>query len=186
VRPKPTAPPAELASLTAVAERLAASSEQEPDRAWQRLAEMVDLYGHRITGSAALEHALAWAVQQMRNDGLDNVRLEPVAVPHWVRGAEHARIVEPVDRPLAILGLGGSVGTKGRLRAALVAFENLDALRASTARLDGRIAFVNHRLPPFDAEHDDPGYRQGVQARIHAASEAAKRGAIAVLVRSER
>ena len=83
-----------------------------------------------------------------------------------------------------ILALGGSVGTHGRLRAPLVAFESLDDLRSSAARLDGRIAFVNHRLPPFDEAHDDPGYRQGVQARLHAASEAAKRGALAVLVRS--
>src|SRR4030095_8292237 len=68
--------------------------------------------------------------------------------------------------------------------APLVVFESLDDLRASAVSLDGRIACVNHRLPPFDEEHDDPGYREGVQARLHAASEAAKRGAVAVLVRS--
>jgi carboxypeptidase Q len=180
----PAEPPTELAPLTAAAERIAASSARSPDVAWQRLAELVDLHGHRITGSAALENALAWAARQMRDDGLDDVHLEPVGVPHWVRGAERARIVRPVDRPMALLGLGGSVGTDGPLRAPLVAFESLDDLRSSPVRLDGRIAFVNHRLPPYDEEHDDPGYRQGVQARLHAASEAAKRGALAVLVRS--
>ena len=38
---------------------------------------------------------------------------------------------------------------------------------ASRARrgLTARIAFVNHRMPPYDEEHDDPGYRVGVQAR---------------------
>ena len=178
------APPTELATPMAAAERIAATSAQSPDLAWQRLTEPVDRHGPRITGSPALERALEWAAGQMRDDDLEAVRLEPVDVPHWVRGAERARIVRPIDRPLAILALGGSIGTHGRLRAPLVAFENLDDLRASGARLDGRIAFVNHRLPPFDEAHDDPGYSQGVQARLHAASEAAKRGALAVLVRS--
>jgi Zn-dependent M28 family amino/carboxypeptidase len=112
------------------------------------------------------------------------VRLEPVAVPHWIRGEEHARIVRPVDRPMALLGLGGSVGTHGTVRAPLIAFDDLDALRATTANLAGKIAFVNHRMPPFDEERGDPGYLKGMQARLHAASEAAKRGARAVLVRS--
>lgn len=182
VVPTPRAPVD--APMMAVAERIAAASAQSPDVAWQRLADLADLYGPRISGSPTLEQALAWAAEQMRADGLDNVRLEPVRVPHWVRGAEHARIVQPIDRPMAMLGLGGSVGTSGPLRAPLVGFDSLDALRASDGRLDGRIAFVNHRLRPFDVVRSDPGYREGVQARLHAASEAAKRGARAVLVRS--
>src|SRR5262249_51913019 len=88
------------------------------------------------------------------------------------------------DRPMALLGLGGSVGTQGTLRAPIVSFESLDDLRSSSARLDGRIAFVNHRMPPYDEQRDDPGYAAGVQARLHAPSEAARRGARAVLVRS--
>ncbi len=95
------------------------------------------------------------------SDGLDDVRLEPVDVPHWVRGQEHARIVRPVRRSLTVLALGGSVGTNGTLHAPMVAFESLDELKSSPARLDGTIAFVNHRMPPFDDEHDDPGYRVG-------------------------
>src|SRR5262249_6686976 len=59
-----------------------------------------------------------------------------------------------------------------------------DELRASPERLDGRIAFVNHRLPPYDEERDSPGYAQGVEARLHAATEAARRGAVAAIVRS--
>jgi len=170
--------------LSAAAERIAESSVRDPDAAWERLTELAQGIGARITGSAALDEALAWAAQRMRGDGLEDVRLEPVEVPHWVRGPEHARVVRPVRRPLAVLTLGGSVGTQGALRAPVVAFESLDELKSSPARLDGTIAFVNHRMPPFDDEHDDPGYRVGVQARLHAASEAAKRGALAVIVRS--
>jgi hypothetical protein len=191
-RRPPTAPPAPSredspafqASVTAAADRIAAASERDPDAPFERLADLVDGYGNRITGSTALERAIAWAAARMRDDELDDVRLDRAMVPHWVRGGEHARIVRPVARPLALLGLGGSVGTHGTLRAPVVAFDDLDALRGSTTSLRGKIAFVNHRMPAFDEAHDDPGYLRGMQARLHAASEAAKRGARAVLVRS--
>lgn len=181
-RPPPPVVPA--SPFAEAAEQIAAASERSPDDAWTRLAALVDGYGHRITGSAALEASLGWAADQMRDIGFEAVRLEPVDVAHWVRGEERARIVQPVDRPMVLLGLGGSVGTRGTLRAPVVAFASLDALRASTDRLDGRIAFVDHHLAPYDEATSSPGYRQGVQARLHAASEAGRRGAAAVLVRS--
>ncbi len=176
--------PAFVAAVTAAADRIATASAEGPTAAWDRLAELADGIGNRITGSRALERALAWAALQMRTDGLDDVRLEPVEVPHWVRGRERATILSPVQRSMALLGLGGTVGTRVPVRAPIVAFDDLDALRASTASLAGTIAFVNHRMPPYDEAHDDPGYMRGVQARLHAASEAAKRGARAVLIRS--
>lgn len=172
------------AAVEAAAERIDAVSGAAPTAAWERLAELVDGYGNRITGSAALEQALGWAVARMRDDGLDDVRLEPVAVPHWIRGRERARIVRPVRRPIAVLGLGNTVATHGTLRAPVVVFDDLDALRATTASLAGKIAVVNHRMQAFDDAHADPGYLRGVQARLHAATEAAKRGARAVLIRS--
>ena len=42
--------------------------------AYTRLTEMVDLFGHRFSGSESLEHALDWILEGMRSDGLDNVR----------------------------------------------------------------------------------------------------------------
>src|SRR5262249_28614762 len=149
---------------------------------WTHLTELADDYGNRITGSETLTAVLGWATQRMRDDGLENVRLQPVAGPHWGRGSERARIVAPLDRPMAMLGLGGSVGTHGTIRAPVAVFESLDELRSSSARLDGMIAFVNHRMPAYDEVRGDPGYGEGVQARLHAASEAAKRGARAGLV----
>jgi carboxypeptidase Q len=185
----PTAPASEIdqrliAYAAMAGGRIAEASASSPDIPWERLTELADGIGNRITGSAALDQALAWSARQMRDDGLDDVHLEPVSVPHWVRGTERARIVRPIVRPMALLGLGGSVGTGGTLRAPVVAFDSLDDLRSSTARLRGTIAFVNHRMPPYDEERDDPGYAQGMQSRLHAAAEAAKRGALATIVRS--
>jgi hypothetical protein len=173
-----------IADVDAAAMRLAAASDAAPRLAWDRLVDLVDGHGSRITGSRALEDALRSAEKEMRRDGLVNVRLEPVQVPHWVRGEETARIVKPFPRPFRVLALGGSVGTGGTLRAPLVAFDGLDALRARTESLAGTIVLVNHVMKPYDEARDDPGYLEGVQARLFAASAAARLGAAAVLVRS--
>ena len=81
------------------------------DFAWQRLALLGDTFGHRLSGSQGLEDAIQWAVQEMKQDGLENVHTEPVKVPHWVRGQEGLEIVAPGRHALAMLGLGNSVGT---------------------------------------------------------------------------
>jgi Zn-dependent M28 family amino/carboxypeptidase len=83
-----------------------------------------------------------------------------------------------------LLALGGSVGTSGTLRAPLVVFDDLDALRKNERSLAGTIALVNHTMAPYDEARDETGYREGVQARLHAASAAAAHGARAILVRS--
>src|SRR5262249_26334499 len=99
------------AAVSAAAGRIAEASARTGGTGWTQLTELADDYGNRITGSETLTAVLGWATQRMRDDGLENVRLQPVAVPHWVRGTERARIVEPVDRPMAMLRLRGSRGT---------------------------------------------------------------------------
>jgi carboxypeptidase Q len=78
------------------------------DGAWTKLATLTDTIGARPAGSPALEKALAWARDTFVTDGQENVRLEPVRVPYWARGAESAELLTPVRRPLAVLGLGGT------------------------------------------------------------------------------
>lgn len=146
------------------------------DRAWQRVAELGDTFGPRLSGSANLEAAIAWAAETMRRDGLEQVRTEPVMVPVWVRGRESAEILEPVARPLAMLGLGGSVGTpaEGLMAEAIVV--------SSFDELDARAAAVNGRIVVFNVPYSS--YGPTVQYRVHGASRAARHGAVAVLVRS--
>src|SRR4026209_1833291 len=67
---------------------------QSSDFAWQRLAEVTDTFGHRISGSEALERAIDWAVAKMKEDGLENVHKELVMVPKWVRGRESLDLIE--------------------------------------------------------------------------------------------
>ena len=66
--------------------------------AWNRLAKLTDTFGNRLSGSPSLERAIDWIIAEMKRDGLENVRGEPVMVPHWVRGAESAELVTPTRR----------------------------------------------------------------------------------------
>ncbi|MFY0541195.1 hypothetical protein [Nannocystis pusilla] len=53
------------------AERITAAA-QGRTRAWELLAVLSDTFGHRLSGSRALEKAIDWSVEQMKRDGLDN------------------------------------------------------------------------------------------------------------------
>src|ERR1019366_8055694 len=65
---------------------------------YDRLAYLCYRIGNRLSVSASLEKAIAWSVEQMKAAGLSNVRVIPTKVPHWVRGAESARILTPLAR----------------------------------------------------------------------------------------
>src|SRR5262249_20022410 len=91
-QPAPANPIA--ARYQAVADRVMDAALQDSP-AWNKLAELADRFGNRLSGSAALEQAIDWVLSEMKRDGLENVRGEPVMVPHWVRGAESAELVEP-------------------------------------------------------------------------------------------
>jgi len=171
------------AAWVEAAERLTALANGRR-RGWERLGEMADRFGHRLSGSAALERAIDWTLEVMRKDGLVNVRREKVMVPHWVRGAERARVVAPIDRPLVILGLGGTVGTKGPLRGEVVVLDSLAQVAEKGAALRGKIVVLNTPMPLFNHATQDSGYRDAVPIRTSGASEAAKVGAKAVLIRS--
>src|SRR5882724_13057564 len=78
------------------------------DFAYKRLAELCDTFGPRFSGTTNLEAAVDWAQAHMKADGLENVHGEEVMVPHWVRGAESAELIEPTQQVLPMLGLGRS------------------------------------------------------------------------------
>ena len=91
------------------------------NEAWKKMHELCDGIGHRLSGSESLERAIAWAAASMKADGGENVRLEKVMVPKWVRGNESASMLEPKFKRMGMLGLGGSVGTpQGGITAEVV------------------------------------------------------------------
>jgi carboxypeptidase Q len=147
------------------------------DGGWRKLEYLCDRIGNRIDGSPALMKAIEWIAAEMRREGLSNVQTPPVKVPHWVRGEESARLVEPIDSPVAMLGLGGSVGTPADgITAEVVAVSSFDELEALGAdKVRGKIVLYN---VPWQ------GYGKTVQYRTAGASRAAGLGAVASLVRS--
>lgn len=166
---------ADVTAYREAAERIIAAATSD-GRAWSRLTELTDTFGHRLSGSPQLEAALRWAEGEMKEDGLDNVRLEPVMVPHWVRGRERLSLVEPDGGDLVVLGLGGSVGTpQGGITAEVLAVKSFEDLDARAAEAKGRIVL-------YDVPYTT--YGQTVRYRAVGASRAAKHGAVAMLLRS--
>jgi carboxypeptidase Q len=144
--------------------------------AYQRLAELVDRFGHRFSGSESLERAIDWILGEMRQDSLENVRGEPVMVPHWIRGAESAALVKPRALNLPVLGLGGSVGTgRDGINAEVLVVRSFEELTERAAEAAGKIVLFN---APFTT------YGETVQYRSRGAIEAARVGAVASLIRS--
>jgi hypothetical protein len=145
--------------------------------AWRKLEHLTTRIGHRLSGSPGLEKAIAWASAEMRAEGLEGVRLQPAKVPRWVRGRESLRLIAPVERELPMLGLGMSVGTpKAGLTAPLVVVRDEKELQAlGRERVQGKIVVY---APDWE------GYGKTVRFRSRGASDAAKLGAVAALVRS--
>ena len=159
----------------AVADRLIDAAMRD-SAAWNRIAELTDTFGHRLSGSAALERAIDWTLERMRADGLENVRGERAMVRHWERGDESAELITPRRKPLAMLGLGGSVGTPaGGITAPVVVVTSFDDLEKRGGAVKGKIVL-------FDVPFTD--YEATRVYRTRAASAAAKQGAVAALIRS--
>ena len=139
--------------------------------------------GPRLAGSPAFDRAVAWAKAKFKALGYDKVYLEPVTFPQWRRGHETAEVLTPFPQRLLITALGGSVGTGDKpLDADVVEFANFDALKAAPdGSLAGKIAYVSNRMERFKDGH---GYGPAVAVRHDGASEAAKKGALALLIRS--
>jgi carboxypeptidase Q len=144
--------------------------------AYRRLGELVDRFGHRLSGSASLEAAIDWILAQMRQDGLDNVRGEPVTVTNWSRGRESVDLVSPRRAPLRMLGLGGSVGTRDEgITAPVLVVSSFDELERRKADARGKIVLFD---APFTEYSDTRHYR------TDGATAAARAGAVASLIRS--
>jgi hypothetical protein len=144
---------------------------------YERLAWLCHRIGPRLSGSTGLERAIVWSAAEMKAAGLENVRVLPVKVPHWVRGSESARLLAPVERPLHMLGLGMSVATPpGGITAEVVAVASFDDLaRLGREKVEGRIVLYNQEYR---------GYGPSRVYRSSGASRAAALGAVASLVRS--
>jgi carboxypeptidase Q len=144
--------------------------------------------GARLSGSPGAAAGVDWT-RHIMEDFADVVKLQPVMVPHWVRGQQEvAKIVNSKKQgtvDLRVCALGGSVGTgPSGITSGVIEVRNFDELKQLGAKaIQGRIVFFNR---PFDQTRINTfaAYGGAVDQRALGPSEAAKYGAIGVLVRS--
>lgn len=153
------------------------------DLAWDWVSELTTRFGPRPAGSDNEHRAAEWAAARFKALGFSNVHIETFPITAWVRGAESAQIVAPVLQPLAVAALGESPATPpGGLEGEVVIFPSLaDLKEAPPGSLTGKIAFVAARTV---RTQDGEGYGAAVEARSNGPAEAAKRGAVAFVLRS--
>lgn len=156
--------------------------------AYDMLHDLCINIGPRLSGSPEAARAVEWGKKKMEELGFENVRLEPVTVPHWVRGkTEELVVVKFAGLPiqtLNICALGGSIGTsKEGITAEAVEVHSFEELHALGDKVKGKIVFYNR---PMDRTKFFPGeaYGGAVDQRSKGAIEAGKMGAVAVIVRS--
>lgn len=187
----PAAAPAPTTTDPATLERIR-SAAMDSGWAWQRLAELTDTIGPRIAGSPQLDAAVSQVAAAMRALGA-TVRLQPAKVPHWVRGAEQAELIEYPGRPTGLsqrlhvvaLGFSAATPTEG-LAARVVVVHDFDELKRRAGEVPGSIVLFDEHFNQRLADNGDAfeAYGRAVQYRSAGAAQAAALGARAALVRS--
>lgn len=155
-------------------------------KAYPMLFELTQTVGARLSGSPQAEKAVEWGKKTMESLGFQNVHLEPVKVPHWVRGSKEEALILNSSKtiPLKICALGGSVATpEDGITAEVLEVKSFDELKALGDQAKGKIIFFNRPLDKTKFSTFE-AYGGAVNQRGGGAAEAAKAGGIAALVRS--
>lgn len=157
-------------------------------QSYEWLDHLSNQIGSRLSGSDGAEKAVRWTKEELENVGLDKVWLQPVMVPKWIRGEPERAFIEgnnALTTSVPICALGGSISTpRDGLKANVVEVQGIEELKAlDPATVKGKIVFFNRPMDDsliltFQA------YGGCVDQRYAGAMEAAKLGAVGVIVRS--
>ena len=144
--------------------------------------------GGRLSGSINYERSVKWGKEELDLLEIDSVWLQPVMVPKWVRGApEYAHIETRPGNNISvpIVALGGSISTPSiGISANVVEVKSFMELRdIGRDSVSGKIVFFNR---PMDVTliNTFQAYAGSVNQRTQGAVQAAKLGAVGVIVRS--
>ncbi len=157
-------------------------------KSYQWLEHLSNDIGGRLSGSLNAQRAVDYTKKELETLGLDKVWLQPVMVPKWVRGAKEFAYIETAPgstRNINITALGGSVPTPaGGAKAQVLEVQGIEDLaRYGEEQIKGKIVFYNRPMRA-DLINTFEAYGGCVDQRYSGAAEAAKYGAIGVLVRS--
>ncbi|MCE6987863.1 M28 family peptidase [Dyadobacter sp. CY323] len=156
-------------------------------KSYEWLRHLTQNVGSRLSGSEGAAKAVAYTKSVMEQEKFNQVFLQNVMVPHWVRGAKEKAAIysNKVKTVVPIAALGGSVATpKGGIRAKVIEVKSFQELRElGTEKVKGKIVFFNRPMDPTKLNTFE-AYAGAVEQRGAGASEAAKLGAVGSLVRS--
>lgn len=142
--------------------------------------------GHRLAGSDAAFKAMAWGKNAMESYSFDTVYFQDVSVPQWQRGSKEEcsyTFGDSIFRPI-VVALGGSVGSKEPIHAEIIEVKSIQELKDLPEQsVKGKIVFFNKAMDPL-LINTGAAYGGAWDIRGNGPSEAAKKGAIACIIRS--
>ncbi len=155
---------------------------------YQNLRVLCKEIGNRLSGSPEAAAAVEYTRQLMESYEFDTVYLQPVMVPHWIRGGKDIVRIVNSDKvgtlELNSLALGNAVGTgPGGEVGEVVEVKSLEEIEKWGKKLEGKIVFINAGMDPT-VINNFSAYGNAVVTRAYGASEAGKYGAKAVVIRS--
>ncbi len=158
------------------------------ERQSHRWLEDLCAIGPRLSGSQSSLDAIAWVKQVMDTCGFDSVYLQEVMVPHWERGQAESAVLRGTSGrtfELSVLAIGGSVPTPVEgISAEVIEVKSLDDLDSrSEAEVAGKIVFYNFDFDPRNIS-TGASYGANVGMRAQGAVRAARKGAVASVIRS--
>ncbi|MCB9189548.1 MAG: M20/M25/M40 family metallo-hydrolase [Flavobacteriales bacterium] len=157
-------------------------------QSYSNLEELCKNIGHRLTASPQSYKAIEWGKKKLDELKLDSVWLQPITVPHWVRGDIERLDFSNKNTPIHVshcTALGGSIGTNGKvISGQVIEIKNWDELDSKTEKeIKGKVVFFNQPMNPalintFRAYGGCAGYR------MYGSMKAAEKGVSAVIIRS--
>jgi carboxypeptidase Q len=155
-------------------------------QSYQWLNVLSNEIGGRLSGSPEAQQAVEWGEKLMKEQGFDKVWLQPVMVPHWVRGEKEEAyfMVNNTKFNVPICALGGSTATPNEgITGEVVEVKSLEEAEALGEKLRGKIVFFNR---PFDDAFIETFYAYGgcVDQRGGGARVTGKFGVLGAIVRS--
>ena len=156
--------------------------------AYENLRVLCKDIGHRLSGSEGADSAVVWGQRVLEKLELDTIYLQEIKVPHWDRGRKEKAYFynEKGKNMLDVCALGGSVSTGMNqfIKGDVLEVKSLDEVNnLPDSLVKGKIIFYNRPMDPKKISTFS-AYGSCVDQRYSGAIEAAKKGAIAVIVRS--
>ena len=157
-------------------------------KAYELLRQLTKQIGGRLAGSPQQQNAAIWGKRNMESFAADKVYMQPCKTPNWQRGGKDFVSVvrvngKAMNRPLAALALGNSLGSNGLVEAELLAVADFDELEKRKAEVKGKIVYYHSMFDPTIVQTFGAYGKAGIY-RGTGASRAAKYGAVGVMLHS--